>query len=349
MTGPAPPPLQSRLDCAENRRKCAFADAVFRSIPVTSMIPVLMSSGDLIADRRADYAEAMLANDPASAAELYEQALELVPHWTAGWYRLGDIRETVGLEGAAAAFEAALACDPTDCLGASLRLDMLRERSMADAMPSAFIEALFDQYAPRFDTALVEQLSYCGPQLVAEQIEGPVGSVLDLGCGTGLMGAILRDRCTRLTGWDISGEMLRTTAAKGLYDQLEKRDLNNLPAPETTWDVIAAADVFIYLGALEKITGWVAMALKPKGQFVFTIEEHTGTEAYVLRETCRYAHSASALQDMLGDAGFDCRMTRAVLRMDRDAPVWGLVVRAVKRARPAHGLYLDQSGRSVAA
>lgn len=313
------------------------------------MIPILMSSGDLIADRRADYAEALLANDPASAAELYEQALELVPQWSAGWYRLGDIRETAGLEGAAAAFEAALGTDPSDCLGASLRLDMLRERSMADAMPPAFVEALFDQYAPKFDTALVDQLSYCGPQLVAEQIEGSIGSVLDLGCGTGLMGAILRDRCTRLTGWDISGEMLRTTAAKGFYDQLEKCDLNSLSAPDTTWDVITAADVFIYLGALEKITGWVAMALKPKGQFVFTVEEHTGPEAYILRETCRYAHSAIALQEMLGDAGFDCRMTRAVLRTDRDAPVWGLVVHAVKRARPARSLCLDRSDRSVAA
>lgn len=320
-----------RLDGAIDARKCAIADDPLRSIPDTSMIPVLMSSGDLIADRRADYAEALLPDDPTSAAELYEQALALAPHWTAGWYRLGDIRDKSGLSGAAEAFETALACDPADRLGASLRLDMLLDRSMADAMPPAFVEALFDQYAPKFETALVDQLSYCGPQLMAEQIAGRLGSVLDLGCGTGLMGVELRPRCAELTGWDISAEMLRTCRAKGIYDCLEKRDLNALPAPEQTWDVITAADVFIYLGALEKITGWVAMALRPEGQFVFTVEEHNGPEAYVLRDTCRYAHSAAALQDLLDQAGFDSRMTRAVLRMDRDEPVWGLIVRAAKR------------------
>lgn len=313
------------------------------------MIPVLMSSGDLIADRRADYAEALLPDDPASAAELYEQALALAPHWTAGWYRLGDIRDKSGLSGAAEAFETALACDPADRLGASLRLDMLRDRSMADAMPPAFVEALFDQYAPKFETALVDQLSYCGPQLMAEQIAGPVGSVLDLGCGTGLMGVELRPRCAELTGWDISTEMLRTCRAKGIYDRLEKRDLNALPAPDQAWDLITAADVFIYLGALEKITGWVAMALRPEGQFVFTVEEHNGPEAYVLQDTCRYAHSAPALQDLLDQAGFNCRMTRAVLRMDRDAPVWGLVVRAVKRRSPSDQLQIGDFDQSIPA
>lgn len=295
------------------------------------MIPVLMSSGDLIADRRADYAEALLPGDPAAAADLYAQALELAPTWTAGWYRLGDIRAKFDLSDADQAFEAALATDPTDRLGASLRLDMLRERSMTDAMPPAFVEALFDQYAPRFETALVEGLAYCGPQLMAEQLQAPIGAALDLGCGTGLMGEALRPLCTTLTGWDISTEMLRAAEAKGIYDHLDKRDLNRLSPPQERWQVITAADVFIYLGALEKIIGWVALALESGGQFVFTVEEHTGPEAYVLRDTCRYAHSARGLQDLLDQAGFDSRIARAVLREDRGAPVWALIVHAVKR------------------
>jgi len=53
------------------------------------MQPTQFSSGDVIADRRADYAR-MLAEsgDPAAAAELMEQALELAPAWAAGWLRL---------------------------------------------------------------------------------------------------------------------------------------------------------------------------------------------------------------------------------------------------------------------
>jgi predicted TPR repeat methyltransferase len=145
------------------------------------------------------------------------------------------------------------------------------------------------------------------------------------------MGEALRPLCTTLTGWDISTEMLRAAEAKGIYEHLGKRDLNRLSPPRERWQVITAADVFIYLGALEKIIGWVALALESGGQFVFTVEEHTGPEAYVLRDTCRYAHSAHALQDLLDQAGFDSRITRAVLREDRGAPVWALVVHAVKR------------------
>ena len=93
------------------------------------------SSGDLIADRRADYAEALLAVDPAAAADLLAQALDLVPGWAAGWFRLGEMRADHGLAGAAEAFEHALALDPSDPFGAALRRDLLRGVPLAETMP----------------------------------------------------------------------------------------------------------------------------------------------------------------------------------------------------------------------
>ncbi len=55
------------------------------------------SSGDVIADRRADYARMLMeAGDHAAAAELWEQALELAPDWAAGWFRLGEAAEKAG-------------------------------------------------------------------------------------------------------------------------------------------------------------------------------------------------------------------------------------------------------------
>lgn len=290
-----------------------------------------MSSGDLIADRRADYAEAMLPDDPAAASDLYAQALEMAPKWAAGWYRLGDIRATAGLPGADTAFEAALAADPTDRLGASLRLDLLRDRSLADSMPPAFVEALFDQYAAKFEKSLVGKLDYCGPDLIAGGLTGNFGRVLDMGCGTGLMGQQLRPLAGWLEGWDISGEMLREARAKGVYDALAKRDLATLDLQSNQWDLITAADVFIYLGSLEQIVGWVSQALCGGGQFAFTVEEHPGQQAYVLRDSCRYAHSRHHLEELLDEAGFDARFSRAVLRQDRDQPVWALIVHATKR------------------
>lgn len=296
------------------------------------MIPVSMSSGDILADRRAEYAEALLPADPVAACDLYLQALELVPGWAAGWFRLGEIRADAGLDGAAGAFEAALAADPADRLGASLRLDLLRDRSLADAMPAAFVETLFDQYAPGFDAALVDRLDYRAPRLLAEGLAAPYGRVLDLGCGTGLMGQELRAGADWLEGWDISAEMLREARAKAIYDRLEKRDLSRLDVPHPCWDLITAADVFAYLGALERIVGWVARALRPGGRFAFTVESHDGAGgAYVLRDSRRYAHSRAPLADLLDEAGFEARFTAEVLRQDRGAPIQGLAIHAVRR------------------
>ncbi len=276
-----------------------------------------MSSGDLIADRRADYAEAMLPQDPAAASDLYAQALELVPGWAAGWFRLGEIRAEAGLDGADRAFEAAMAADPL----------------------------LFDQYAAEFDTELVYRLDYRAPQLLAAALTGPQGRVLDLGCGTGLMGQELRAGSDWLEGWDISAEMLREAEGKALYDRLDKRDLSALAPEDAAWDLVTAADVFAYLGSLEQIVGWVAMALRPEGRFAFTVESHDGDEAYVLRESRRYAHSEPHLAALLDLAGFEARIGRAVLRQERGAPIWGLVVHAVKRG---HGTGSAHDGTRAA-
>ena len=212
---------------------------------VTCMIPLQMTSGDLIADRRAAYAEALFPDDPQAAADLLRQTLDLVPLWVAGWFRLGEMLGPLDAEAAATAFARALDLDPEDRLGAGLMCDTLRARSLADTMPSAFVETLFDQYAAGFDTALVARLDYRAPQLLRAGLRGRFDRVLDLGCGTGLMGAELRGMAGYLEGWDISGEMLREASAKGIYDRLEKRDLSAL----------SGQSVIAFMGASDIIPG----------------------------------------------------------------------------------------------
>lgn len=310
------------------------------------MPPMTFSSGDLIADRRADYAEGLLAAGEAeAAADLYVQALQLVPGWAAGWFRLGEIRADHGLAGAAAALAKALRLEPADRFGAALRLDLLRAHPVTEAMPAAFVEALFDQYAGQFDHALVETLDYRGPQLMVAGLTGRFGRALDLGCGTGLMGAALRRRVDWLEGVDISAQMLHEARAKGIYDRLEKADLAALAAQGAQWDLITAADVFIYLGALERIVGWVAQALHPGGQFAFTVELHEGPEPMALRESRRYAHRQDYVMALLAEAGFAATPARAVLRRDRGAEVPGLVVQA---RRPPAPLRRQQDGEDLA-
>ncbi len=198
--------------------------------------PLDTSSGDLLADRRADYAEMLFGSgEAAPAAELMLGALELAPGWAMGWFRLGEFHEAAGaLDQAAEAWRMAQKLDPEDRRGrgAETRADRRRARCRPRRQ-SAFVETLFDQYAEKFDDALVKTLDYRVPEFLAEAIAAQgrknFGLAIDLGCGTGLMGERLRPLAGTLDGYDISAEMLRKARAKGVYDRLVKADLQSLP------------------------------------------------------------------------------------------------------------------------
>src|SRR5262249_36547915 len=193
------------------------------------------SSGDLIADRRFAIAQEFLARgDAQAAADLLEQAIEAAPRFASAWFALGELREKLGRhEDAIAAFQQVCALDADDRLGAGLHLARLGALP-AGEMPAAYVRALFDQYAPRFDKALTEGLVYRGPKILREAVERACASeqrplrfsaALDLGCGTGLAGAAFRAYADRLVGVDLSPRMIAAARAKNLYDRLETGDL----------------------------------------------------------------------------------------------------------------------------
>jgi predicted TPR repeat methyltransferase len=289
------------------------------------MTGMIFPSGDLNVDRRAGFAESMAyLGDLDAAIEVLAEALEQAPDWAAGWFRLGEYHERAGdMTGAVSCWQKALAADPADPFGASLKCDLVEQ------MPAAFVETLFDQYAPRFDASLVEGLSYRGPQeIMAELGTFRMGRVLDLGCGTGLMGAELRGQADWLEGWDLSTRMLAEAEGKAIYDALDKRDIAALDLGGTRWDVIVAADVFAYVGALERVVGWCAGSLAPGGRLVFSVEL-SEAEPVVLRESRRFAHSRAYIAGLLAQAGFgEVALRQVVLRMDRGQPIQSLVVMA---------------------
>lgn len=297
------------------------------------MKPLPRSSGDLIADRRADYAEMLFGSgEHAAAAELMLGALELAPAWTLGWFRLGEMHAAAGaLDAAAEAWRTALKLDPDDQAGATLKLELIGRAPASSEPPPAFVEALFDQYARTFDQSLVEKLGYRVPDLLfgATTRTGRTrfSHAFDLGCGTGLMGEKLRPICDHLEGFDISAAMLKKAEAKGVYDRLTKANLQDLSLPAASADLVAAADVFMYVGALDGIFTRVAAGLAPGGVFAFSVERHDGAEPFRLRDTRRYVHSRSYVEDALGKAGLlIISLEDAAIRRDRNADVMGLIV-----------------------
>jgi predicted TPR repeat methyltransferase len=299
--------------------------------------PLPRSSGDILADRRADYAEMLFeSGDPVAAAELMLNALELAPGWALGWFRLGEMYEAANQkEPAIAAWRTVLKLDPDGQTGAVLKLELAGAIPKSSAPPRAFVEALFDQYAETFDASLVEKLGYRVPDLLLEAVKpfAPFGTAVDLGCGTGLMGEKLRPLTGRLEGCDISAAMLKKAEAKKVYDRLEKADLQTLELTAASADLIIAADVFMYLGALDGIARIVSHALKPGGLFSFSVERNNGSEAFRLRESRRYAHSEAYVRGMIGEAGLEiATIGHETIRMDRGEAIEGLIVLAKQNA-----------------
>lgn len=300
-------------------------------LKVLRMVARPFPSGEPRADRRAAYAETMLQHGERDAAiEVMTGALDLVPGWAAGWFRLGEMLEGSGrMDEAVRAWDRALAADPVDRLGAGMKRALASAGPAAETMPAAFVELLFDQYAPTFDKALVDKLDYRGPEILMEALRASgfarAARALDLGCGTGLMGAALRPHVDWLGGWDISAGMLAEAKAKALYDLIEKRDIATVGIGPHRYDLIVAADVFMYLGALERIVGWCAGSLAPGGRLAFSVE--LGTGPVELRESRRFAHSRGYIEGLMRDAGFaDVAIGDCVLRQDRGNSITALWV-----------------------
>ena len=298
------------------------------------------SSGDLLADRRYRYAEACLAEgDAAACADLAEQALEIAPAYAPAWMLLGQAREALSdasgdaaaRDAARAAYETARRLDPADALGAGLSLARLGAGEGA-ALTPAYVRALFDGYAPRFERHLVEGLRYVGPALVTEALpEEPAHFpvVLDLGCGTGLAGAALAHRAGHLTGVDLSPAMLAKARAKGCYDRLVAGELGAFLAgePAGSADLCIAADVFIYCADLGPVLAGIARVLRPGGWTAFTVQSPgEGSRGPTLGADGRYAHPDGHLRSAAEGGGLAVRVLReATVRFEAGRPVPGRI------------------------
>src|SRR6202158_5113466 len=211
-----------------------------------------LPSAALVAARRFDFArDLQLKGDLVAAADLLLQATELAPGFASAWITLGQIREQLGERDAAiAAFRKAQDDDPDDRHGASLRLLLLGAQELS-AMPPAYVRALFDQYAPKFETALVDDLGYRGPALLFKAVLAARLAVrkpaffkraIDLGCGTGLVASAFAREVDHFIGIDLSPRMIERTRATGFYAQLEVAEMVQglRGRPETSADLVLA-------------------------------------------------------------------------------------------------------------
>ena len=275
----------------------------------------------------------LLENDHTLAAFVCQKrATELSPDDPQSWYQLGEYVQVVGQrDEARRAYERYSLAHPEDAEIEHL-LTALSDKSPPPRASDQYIEQLYERFAGFYDSNMSEDLEYRGPSRLYEALTSAIGhqtrlDILDLGCGTGLSGLLLRRRARRLSGVDLSESMIQRAHARGIYDELATDEITHWLSTDTRrqFDVIAACDTLIYFGDLRQVIIPAGRRLRPDGVLVFTTEQ--GEQApFGLTDSGRYAHHRTHVAEVATEAGlYVHRLNESVLRYEYGEPVIGLV------------------------
>ena len=348
---------QGRLDAARSHYQSAIESDPDRPLAHTSLATVLQMLGrkqEAIAclkqcilrnptDVYANWKLGAAMEDQGGLDEAvahYRRALSIEPDYVDGHLGLASVFTKQGRkDDAIRHYREVVRIDPAHVAGHTLAA---LSGGNPERASSQYVERLFDDFADTFDELLTERLKYNVPRLlvtVVEKVAKPQPgqwNILDLGCGTGLVGEAVATYARQLVGVDLSSKMLAKAAARNVYHRLEKQDLLAAMQGESasTYDLVIAADVFVYLGKLDEIIHEARRLLRPGGLIAFSIEdiavtadEPAGpidTADFLLTHTGRYQHSLEYIQRLAIESRFDVRHMGSVQgRLERAKPVDG--------------------------
>ena len=202
----------------------------------------------------------------------------------------------------------------------------------AGAASAAFIDRHYaicaDRWTPR------GPYPYRGAQLVADRVSGGGLDILDAGCGTGLVGALVRDRARALVGVDLSATMLDLAGRKNVYDELHRGDMIAfMRGRPQACDVVTCAATLIHFGDLAPAFGAAAATLRTGGALVFTAFPHERDADFSvaaldgLGQGGCFVHGRGYIADAAAASGFAVEtIESAVHEYKNGAPITSLVV-----------------------
>ena len=254
----------------------------------------------------------------------------------------GNLASVLGAQGrlddALVAYRKVVAIDPAAATAGHMVAALTG--TTTDAAPRGYVESLFDGYAQRFEHHVVSDLGYHVPESLRRLTNRlprrglPPGRArfrraLDLGCGTGLVGAAFRDVVDELHGVDVSVKMVRQARQKAVYDALHVDDivafLERADDAGPRFDLITAADVFIYVGKLEPVFAATRRRMSEGGLFAFSIDSLDGG-SLALRPRGRYAQSHRYIRRLARDHGFAVEGCQGIaVRTENDVAIAGAI------------------------
>jgi predicted TPR repeat methyltransferase len=247
------------------------------------------------------------------AEEQFIKAIEIDPDSVGALRELGYARKKAGRhEEAIGYLERALSLSEENSEAMEIRytLSALQGNSM-DAAPGTYVAGYFDAYADNFEEHLVKHLEYDTPKFLQTALSMVVPHIshfsvaMDLGCGTGLCGVAFREIVGSIDGVDISKKMVERAREKRVYRNLWSGDvLDVLTSIEEKYQLVIAADVFVYIGNLEPVFNKLVQRMTTDSYFTFSTE-HTTDGDFSLEKSLRYTHSRAYIERIASNAGFE--------------------------------------------
>jgi predicted TPR repeat methyltransferase len=273
----------------------------------------------------------------------YYKAIAIKPEYAEAHSNLGNTLHGLGrLADAEASYYKAIAINPDFADKLSHTIASLRGLNPVRATDS-YVSNLFDGYAKKFVSILVDELHYKTPTIISDFLRPLISSknpdfdILDLGCGTGLAGEVLIDLAKTLVGIDLSKEMLKIAKSKNIYHRLIHDEVHHALSQEqgATFDIVVSSDVFVYIGDIKAIFDKVYDVLKVGGFFAYSTEvlhaanneEEEFLPDYKLNPNGRYSHSSKYLLGLIDVKKFTLHILEiAQIRFEKGQPVMGYVV-----------------------
>ena len=261
-------------------------------------------------DAHNNFGNVLKALDEFEAAEAsYRAAIALKPDYSSAHLNLGITLSALDKrDEAIASYDRALLLEPDNKQAKHMLAALTGD--ITESAPLEYVEKLFDGYARDFDSSLVDKLDYQTPKRVVDIIlrhnnAGVLGTVLDLGCGTGLLGIEIAHACEYLEGLDVSTNMLQKADERRIYDKLVKQDIvSYLSSEALSFNYFIATDVFVYVGDLSEIFRLTRSRNNFGFRLAFSVEHMDGS-GFALQPSGRYSHSEEYIEDLASKFCFD--------------------------------------------
>jgi predicted TPR repeat methyltransferase len=278
------------------------------------------------------------------ALAVFDGLLAVEPTLAVGWNNRGNTLMRLGrFEEAAQSYDRALALSPRFAAAAENREFALFQLRRTTRSPAKYVRGLFDEFSTHYDETMLNKLDYRAHREVRALADRVLPNasrpwrILDLGCGTGLLGTVFQGLAVGgcLDGIDISPRMIQEARKRGIYDDLIVGDLENgLKDCRHSYDLVIAADTMNYFGDLSAAFAGVNRRLEEGGFLLFTSETKDG-DGWEETEVHRFRHSEAYLRAEAAAAGFECvEVGKCILRLEQNAPVAGFAVALKKPVSP---------------